>query len=149
MHPAETTMHFDLANSVKSAETSNSYLSANLWTPPIPPVENTSIRTYDASLTVAATVVDAVWLNARIYYKSYADAFKAWDLDNYSISLGFKPIIYFPFITAIVAGVTLKDRAISSNFNCVSKFVGYGKPCVIMVLSKARIGKFCDNAYKT
>lgn len=55
--PAQTTVTLVYPSSIKSAEISN-VVSANLWTPPIPPVTNIFILAYLAIIIVAATVVD-------------------------------------------------------------------------------------------
>ena len=51
-----------------------------------------------------------------------------------------RPILGTPSRIAIVAGTTPLDRSICSNSLAASRFLGLGKPCEIIVLSRATTG---------
>ena len=60
LQPAVITIQFVLDNYYKSADISwIGWFGSTLWTPPIPPVENTFIFARSAKYDVAATVVEA------------------------------------------------------------------------------------------
>jgi hypothetical protein len=99
---------------------------------------------------VLATVVAAVKLLAQMNAKSRTEAFETiFALARRNKSASFSPTLIIPSIIAMVAGVALLDRTISSTLRETSKFLGYGIPWLIIVLSKATMGFFSSNAVCT
>lgn len=119
------------------------------WKPPIPPVLNTWTPAISAIRAVAATVVDALRLNAIGNAMSKDDDFStSFACANASSSAFVRPTWILPSKIAIVAGSTPYFNERSSSSFWVSKLVGYGKPCVIMVDSKASTGLLRATARK-
>mmetsp|Transcript_7748 Transcript_7748/g.48069 ORF Transcript_7748/g.48069 Transcript_7748/m.48069 type:complete len:212 (+) Transcript_7748:634-1269(+) len=117
----------------------------------MPPVTNTSIPALWAKIMVPLTVVAPFFCLAMTKAKSLREVFTAScpiRARPFSCSSS-RPMCGTPSRTAMVAGTAPFSRTTCSTCLAVSKFCGYGMPCVMMVDSRATTGMLCANACST
>ncbi len=138
--PAQTTVIFNWESEVKSADSSNDSFAPRC-TPPKPPVAKTFMPALAAKWAVAATVVAADKPLASAIAKSLVEALITSSRLAIAINCSsVKPICATPSISAIVAGIAPLSRTIDSTSLATSRFVGRGKPWLMMVDSNATTG---------
>ena len=116
--------------------------SACWWTPPIPPVEKTSMLLFLAMRIVEETVVAPSQPRLVARPNSLEETFFIFlELDTFSSSELSNPTQIFPSRIAIVAGTTPRSSHADSASCANSRFFGYGIPCAIIVDSRANRGR--------
>ena len=122
--PLHITFIFVLDSWFKSEDTSNVF-SLSKCTPPIPPVEKNLMPTKDAKYIDEATVV-AAWVLLFIDIDRLCiETFSIFlDFANIFISFSFKPILIFPSIMAIVAGIDPFNLTALIEERAIFKFSG-------------------------
>src|SRR3984957_10730835 len=138
--PAETTVIGVRDSTVRSADSSKDS-AAPRCTPPRPPVANTPMPARAASTDVAATVVPPVIFRAIAIPMSRLLTLTTDSSDAMrSRSAGDRPILATPSISAMVAAVTPASARIASNCRAASRLPGRGRPCEMIVDSRATTG---------
>src|SRR3984957_16612820 len=147
--PADTTVIGVAASTVRSADSSGDSAKPRC-TPPRPPVANTRIPALAARGGGAATVGPAVRRRAIASPRSrtltlMTDSSRA----IRSKSGPSRPTLGTPSITAIVAAVTPASVSISSNDLAAARLAGRGRPCEMIVDSRATTGQPAARAART
>ena len=139
--PAHTTITGVCASSSRSADMSK-LRAAPRCTPPMPPVANAAMPAARAAIMVAATVVEPVAPVARATARSARLTLStSRAVDNASSAVPSNPTRSRPSETAMVAGTAPAPRTSASTARAVSRLVGEGMPCVMMVDSSATTGR--------
>ncbi len=124
------------------------------WTPPIPPVANTSILARRAMIIVAATVVAPVAPEATQTARSARDSFRTDPpLPKRSSASRSRPTRSSPSSTAIVAGTAPPARMVSSTANAVSMFPRIRHPvadnCALQGNDRFALALRCRHFFRT
>ena len=148
--PAQTTATGVRPSSVRSAETSR-VCSPPRWTPPTPPVTNTSTPARCARSMVAETVVAPVARLATMGATSRRDTLAARAPASARARrwLSSRPTVGTPSIMATVAGTAPLARTTDSTSRAISRFRGYGIPWETIVLSSATTARPAARAAAT
>ena len=122
--PAEITIIGIFARAIKSWDISKEY-STPRWTPPMPPVANTRMPTWEAMCNVDETVVAPFHFLETAIPSSLRDTFFTDSCCAINAnSSAFKPARILPLRMAITAGTTLCFRQNSSIFWANSRLSG-------------------------
>jgi hypothetical protein len=137
------------AIAIRSADSSK-LSAAPWWTPPSPPVANTSIPAVRARNAVAAMVVPALAPVTAAMASSRMLAFMTVSsCPSSAIWSGDRPTVGVPRCTPIVAGTPPASRMIRSPASATSTLRGLGRPWVKIVDSSATTGVPADSASST